>query len=336
MANAISAHRFRPSEDLSHDAIPVYMVMPSVTPSSSPLLSIGAVSRETGVAVETLRTWERRYGFPSPQRTDSGHRVYARETVDKLILVSKALAAGHRAAQVVPASIEELRRLLEASRGPADLPANDFSLDEPMASWVEAAAALDGETLDAGFRSEWNKVGAMVFLQERATPFLDAIGVHWAEGRIGVLHEHFASERLRDFLAGNWRPISDQQRGPLVICACLPEERHHLTLHMISVIVVMAGCRVIFLGADTPLEDIDRGARQADPAAVFISVSRAADPRRARRRIEELRRLLDANVHLVIGGAGAPDDHLPGVAILPDLRALSSWVQELVKSCRRI
>ena len=35
-------------------------------------LSIGAVSKATGVPVETLRTWERRYGVPSPGRSAMG------------------------------------------------------------------------------------------------------------------------------------------------------------------------------------------------------------------------------------------------------------------------
>ncbi len=41
-----------------------------------PWLSIGALSKATGIAVETLRTWETRYGFPTPERKPSGHRVY--------------------------------------------------------------------------------------------------------------------------------------------------------------------------------------------------------------------------------------------------------------------
>lgn len=307
------------------------MVEPA--PQSPMQLSIGAVSRETGIAVETLRTWERRYGFPAPQRTPGGHRVYGEATVEKLRLVSRALAAGHRAAQVVPASVEQLRVWVGSSAPPAARPDADFSLDEPMASWVRATAALDGEALDAGFRSEWNRVGALHFLQDRATPFLEAIGAYWADGRIGVLHEHFASERLRDFLAQNWRPLSDRQSGPRVICACLPEERHHLTLHMLAVVLSMAGCRVVFLGADTPLADIEAGARQADPIAVFVSISRAADPRRVRSQLVELRGRIDPTIHLVAGGPSAPTG-IDGVTNLRRLDDLAEWSKRLVTSHR--
>ncbi len=49
---------------------------------SSFVLSIGDVVARTGVAEPTLRMWERRHGFPQPQRTDSGHRRYSEDQAD--------------------------------------------------------------------------------------------------------------------------------------------------------------------------------------------------------------------------------------------------------------
>lgn len=40
------------------------------------LYSIRAVSQATGLTVETLRAWERRYGIIEPKRDPSGHRIY--------------------------------------------------------------------------------------------------------------------------------------------------------------------------------------------------------------------------------------------------------------------
>lgn len=85
-------------------------------------LTIGAVSRATGIPVQTLRTWERRYGFPVPLRTDSGHRRYPIEVVEQLRLVEAALAQGHRASTVVGASTQTLTALLDLAQ-PAAAPA---------------------------------------------------------------------------------------------------------------------------------------------------------------------------------------------------------------------
>src|SRR6188508_2056350 len=79
-------------------------------------LSIGALSRATEIPVETLRTWESRYGFPVPERRPSGHRLYPLSIVPRLRRIAEALAGGHRARQVVPASDADLRRLLASPR----------------------------------------------------------------------------------------------------------------------------------------------------------------------------------------------------------------------------
>jgi DNA-binding transcriptional MerR regulator len=45
-------------------------------------LSIGDLVARTGVTEPTLRMWERRYGFPSPERTESGHRRYSEDQAE--------------------------------------------------------------------------------------------------------------------------------------------------------------------------------------------------------------------------------------------------------------
>src|SRR5689334_9148925 len=76
--------------------------------------SIGALSRASGVPAETLRTWERRYGFPSAERTESGHRRSPPSTLDRLRLVVSAMALGHRPSNVLAADEATLRQWLAA------------------------------------------------------------------------------------------------------------------------------------------------------------------------------------------------------------------------------
>src|SRR5262245_66693056 len=78
-------------------------------------LSIGALSRATAIPVETLRTWERRYGYPVPERRASGHRVYPVGSVSRLRRIAEALASGHRASHVVGASDADLRSILSTA-----------------------------------------------------------------------------------------------------------------------------------------------------------------------------------------------------------------------------
>jgi DICT domain-containing protein len=59
-------------------------------------LSIGELARRTGIAATTVRAWERRYGFPRPQRLPKGHRRYSEADVVALAEVLRARDAGIR------------------------------------------------------------------------------------------------------------------------------------------------------------------------------------------------------------------------------------------------
>ncbi|MEX0791006.1 MAG: DICT sensory domain-containing protein [Actinomycetota bacterium] len=47
-------------------------------------LSIREVAERTGITIPTLRAWESRYGFPSPQRLPGGHRRYDERSVEAI------------------------------------------------------------------------------------------------------------------------------------------------------------------------------------------------------------------------------------------------------------
>ena len=78
--------------------------------------SIAEVERETGLGKDTLRVWERRYGFPVPMRDKLGERVYPDEQVQRLRLLKRLLDAGHRPGKVVPLPAERLQALLQDER----------------------------------------------------------------------------------------------------------------------------------------------------------------------------------------------------------------------------
>jgi MerR family transcriptional regulator, light-induced transcriptional regulator len=73
----------------------------------------------TGVSRERLRTWERRYGFPQPQRTGSGPRRYAVEDIQRVVAVRRAAEAG----VPIPDAIDRTRY----DEAPAHLAAGTFA-----------------------------------------------------------------------------------------------------------------------------------------------------------------------------------------------------------------
>jgi MerR family transcriptional regulator, light-induced transcriptional regulator len=65
------------------------------------LLSIGAVERATGVSKDTLRMWERRYGFPDPVRDAKGERRYTKQQVERLRTIKRLVDQGFRPSKVI-------------------------------------------------------------------------------------------------------------------------------------------------------------------------------------------------------------------------------------------
>jgi DNA-binding transcriptional MerR regulator len=61
-----------------------------------PLFSIGAVARMLDLSAATIRTWETRYGFVVPERSQCGQRLYSRDQVDQLRFVRDEVGAGRR------------------------------------------------------------------------------------------------------------------------------------------------------------------------------------------------------------------------------------------------
>lgn len=77
--------------------------MPQITASRA--LPIGAMSRATGVNIETIRYYERIGVMPRPARTQGGHRAYDADQLKRLAFIKRARELGF--------SLEEIRALLD-------------------------------------------------------------------------------------------------------------------------------------------------------------------------------------------------------------------------------
>ncbi len=84
--------------------------------------NIAAVERETGLSKDVLRMWERRYGFPLPERDGNGERLYPAAQLDRLRLIKRLMDQGHRPGKLIAASNEELAQLAPRLRPVARQP----------------------------------------------------------------------------------------------------------------------------------------------------------------------------------------------------------------------
>lgn len=295
-------------------------------------LSIGALAAATGVPPNTLRTWERRYGFPPSERTGGGQRVYPAEVVEHVRAVKRALDLGFRPSNVMGAPLDELHAMIARARPepvrrvPLTLvsaPSDTIATDE----WLTATADLDGARLEGAFVAGLEAAGSLpAFVRDAVVPFLGAVGQAWMDGELSPYQEHFASERLREFLVARWRPIADTNTGPVGVLASLPGEQHDLGLHMVACLLAVTGWQVVYLGADTPVPDIVAATRTAGARAVFVSSSAHASLAEVRWNLGLLRERIEPAIAVVGGGQGLPTD-VQGVLHPSSLDALREWLQ---------
>jgi len=133
-------------------------------------LSIGELSKQTGIGVHTLRVWEKRYGAPLSERLPSGHRRYPKEEVPRLRAIARALECGYRASKVVTGTLEELQGLLGVQNLISLKPeqpeseSGQVSRELIIEKWIAAVHQFDEFTLTEGFYEEWRRIGPLNFV----------------------------------------------------------------------------------------------------------------------------------------------------------------------------
>ena len=258
---------------------------------SAGLLRIGELSRRSGVSPELLRAWERRYGLLEPTRSAGGLRLYSAADLDRVRAMQQHLAEGLAAAEAAAlAAAAEPRADQAVAFSPA---AARRDLDVSLSAFDEARAhavldeLLSTATLDS-------------ILSDVLIPFLRELGKRWERGEITVAQEHFASSVLRGRLLGLARGWN-RGIGPRVLLSCAPGEQHDLGLVAFGLALRARGFRILYLGADTPIESVAQTARAAHPHAVVVS---AVSAERFKEIAGALRELA-AEYPVYLGGAGA-------------------------------
>lgn len=266
--------------------------------------SIRVASRLTGISSDTLRMWERRYGFPSPARNDSGIRVYSDAEIERLVLVSRALKAGFRAGEVIHRDTDELKALL---RGSVQQRIETEPGAPTVSSLLGTLARDDADTLRAELKQAVATLGPHRFLIEVADPLVQAVGTAWEKGRLGVRHEHLLTAALSTQLRLLLSAYEETAGGAPVVLTTLPGEQHGLGIEMVALYLAVRGVAPRLLGVDAPTDQIVEAARALRAGAVGVSVSAASDPAAT---VDALHAILDElpeDIRVWVGGRHARD-----------------------------
>lgn len=287
-------------------------------------IGIAAVERDTGINKETLRVWERRYGFPSPARDGAGERLYPPEQVQRLRLVKRLLDAGHRPGRIVGASPQDLSALLLP---PVAAVAGVMPEAPEIAAGIELLKGHDIDGLRRALSQVVMRRGLAGGVVDVFAPLTTRIGELWMSGDLQIFEEHLYTEALQQVLRQAVQALPPARgRCVRVLLTTLPGEGHVLGLLMAEAVLSLEGAVCLSLGAQTPLAQLPTAVAACRADVVALSFSGQLPLRVVLDGLAALRAQLPATVEIWVGG-GSRALRLPaspeGVRCLDGLAAIA-------------
>jgi MerR family transcriptional regulator, light-induced transcriptional regulator len=296
---------------------------------------IGVVAERTGLSLDVLRVWERRYGVVDPVRDDAGRRLYSDADIERLRLLALATSAGRSIGQIAALPIEQLRELVRGEEAARWTAARTPAWGGEPAAFVEDALrhvrALDGAAVEHVLRRAAGLLGAPIFLEEVIAVLTRRIGDEWHAGRLNIAQEHLASGVIAPLLAQLRAALPVAAGAPRLLVATPAGERHELGALMVAAAASAEGWLVTYLGSDMPAADIAAAALETEARAVALSSVYTTDEEALVRELRSLRGLMPGDVALLVGGGGAARMALAddlAVVKMSDLTGLRSYLRD--------
>lgn len=282
-------------------------------------LTVQELAGIVGVSTSALRAWERRYSIFSPERTQGGHRLYTQEDLKLFWFVTHLRAQGNDLKQIANQGRDELLRQASAffdltSPAGHEHRTESVSLEKkplpnPFHSILDALKADNVEGAIRALEQVYALSESAIAFADSALDLMVEVGDHWHRGEITVAAEHALTARLKHMLLGLFylnEPESSlqQSESPLAVCATLPHELHELGLLRVALYLKSWGIRVTYLGANTPIADIEEYCTRRKPTLVVVSCASSLNISSMIHSMQKLAVLVAPHSPVVIGGSG--------------------------------
>ena len=310
--------------------------MRPVSDSSPAGYPIRAVSKLTGLSIDALRAWERRYQAVVPNRTSRG-RLYDAAQVRRLMLLRDATKRGHsigNVARLEDAQIEALLTTAAAAATPLDAGSEQAVL-KPVLAAIENYdyAAANGEL---GVLASLLPVPELVACVVH--PLMDLIGKRWYNGTLTVAQEHMVSALLRNLLGGLVRLYHPREPRVRLLFATPASELHEFGILCGAMLAVSVGIEAVYLGPNLPTPEIVSITNRLQPQALVLGVAAPAYVPDLKGSVAFIAAQIPPATELWIGGRDAPDA-IPGtpadrVTFLEDFASIQPHLTRLLEAVR--
>jgi len=280
-------------------------------------MTIQQLSHEVGIGIDTLRIWERRYGFPVPGRDARGHRSYTIQQVDELRVVKKLQSFGQRPGKIFALSPNERRNLLDK------LSSYNVQGDERLKVLI---AEMRPQQIATELAEQRINLGLDGFIHQYVIPLLQLLDHGWTTAQLSIAREHIVSDQLESLLKQELAKTTTGNR-PQILFLTLSGERHKIGLLLSAVLAQRAGLKVLYLSEELPLSEIPELATDLGVTGVALSFSSHYAPRQAKQDLRSLRKQLDSQIKIIAGGRAVQNmSSLSDLLICTDLEQIPQLV----------
>jgi DNA-binding transcriptional MerR regulator len=257
--------------------------------------SMAQVETLTSISAHTLRIWERRYSFLTPERTETNIRYYSEEELKTLLNIGILIRNGHRISKVDQMSDQDIYDQV------TNILSNTSQENEDEINALTVAMLeMDEEEFNKIFQRRLMRKGLQATITDLIYPFLGHIGVLWGTNKAIPAQEHFITNLIRQkIIAATDSLPMPSPNAPSIVMYLLDGEDHEIGLLLAAYIASDLGWRVYYLGQNVPVANIGDVVEIAKPQAM-LSMFVVPSPDRTAKFIEIIKDKTD--VPLLISG----------------------------------
>jgi MerR family transcriptional regulator, light-induced transcriptional regulator len=250
----------------------------------------------SGIKAHTIRIWEQRYQFLKPSRTDTNIRYYSSDELKKLLNIALLNKYGFKISHIDKMGEGELNEKIMSLTGPEAF--QERIVNELIQAMVDLDIDSFEETLDRYIKSK----GVERAITQIIFPFLEKIGVLWLTNHINPAQEHLVTNVVRQKLIVGIQEVRSSLRSDKTVLLFLPEgEYHEIGLLFVHYILKSRGVKVIYLGANIPVDDVEFVAKLKQPDYLFSHLTSVTHKFNFDKFLTDITRK-SANVPLIISG----------------------------------
>ncbi len=226
----------------------------------------------SGIKAHTIRIWEQRYSFLNPQRTETNIRYYSGDELKTVLNIALLNKYGFKISHIDKMSTAEMReKTLSLNQAQAQI---ERMVNELISCMVDMKLDEFEMILDGYIKSK----GIEKTIPQIIFPFLERIGILWITNHINPAQEHLVTNIIRQKLIMGIETCHAPLVQKKTVLVFLPEGEHHeLGILFTNYLFKSRGIKVIYLGANVPLKDVEYVATLKKPDFLYSHLTSVAN-----------------------------------------------------------